>query len=224
MRSYWPLILLLAAMWGASYLFIKVAVEDIPPAAMTEFRVLAAGLLLLGYLVWRMGTSRAGAELRTAWRPCLVLGVIPRGMLRNICYIASVCGVPPAEAVAIERHPARARTIKENADTLGVPRLRIVTGEAPAALSGLAPAPTAVVVGGGIADKGVLEACWKALRKDGRMVANAVTLEAQARLTAWRARHGGDLVRISIARTEPLGGLTTLRPQLDVLQYTGRKG
>jgi enamidase len=28
-------------------------------------------------------------------------GVIPRGMLRNICYIASVCGVPPAEAVAI---------------------------------------------------------------------------------------------------------------------------
>jgi len=28
-------------------------------------------------------------------------GVIPRGMLRNICYIASVCGVSPAEAVAI---------------------------------------------------------------------------------------------------------------------------
>ena len=28
-------------------------------------------------------------------------GVIPRGMLRNICYFASVCGVPPAEAVAI---------------------------------------------------------------------------------------------------------------------------
>ena len=33
MRSYWPLILTLAAMWGASYLFIKVAVDDIPPAA-----------------------------------------------------------------------------------------------------------------------------------------------------------------------------------------------
>ena len=38
MRSYWPLILTLAAMWGASYLFIKVAVDDIPPAAMTELR------------------------------------------------------------------------------------------------------------------------------------------------------------------------------------------
>src|SRR5262245_32584389 len=28
-------------------------------------------------------------------------GVIPRGMLRNICYLASVCAVPPAEAVAV---------------------------------------------------------------------------------------------------------------------------
>ncbi len=76
MRSYWPLILLLAAMWGASYLFIKVAVEDIPPAAMTELRVLLAGLLLFGYLVWRMGASRAVRELRAAWAPSLVLGVI----------------------------------------------------------------------------------------------------------------------------------------------------
>jgi drug/metabolite transporter (DMT)-like permease len=76
MRSYWPLILLLAAMWGASYLFIKVAVEDIPPAAMTEFRVLGAGVLLFAYLAWRMGAGRAVAELRAAWKPCLVLGVI----------------------------------------------------------------------------------------------------------------------------------------------------
>ncbi len=76
MRSYWPLIILLAAMWGASYLFIKVAVEDIPPAAMTEFRVLGAGILLLGYLMWRMGARRALAELRAAWLPCVVLGVI----------------------------------------------------------------------------------------------------------------------------------------------------
>jgi drug/metabolite transporter (DMT)-like permease len=75
-RSYWPLILTLAAMWGASYLFIKVAVDDIPPAAMTELRVLLAGLLLLGYLAVRMGGTRAVRELRAAWVPCAVLGVI----------------------------------------------------------------------------------------------------------------------------------------------------
>src|SRR5512145_3062065 len=63
-------------MWGASYLFIKVAVEDIPPAAMTELRVLLAGVLLFGYLAWRMGSARAVRELRAAWVPCLVLGVI----------------------------------------------------------------------------------------------------------------------------------------------------
>jgi drug/metabolite transporter (DMT)-like permease len=76
MRGYWPLILILAAMWGASYLFIKLAVEDIPPAAMTELRVLLAGALLFAYLAWRMGAHRAIAELRAAWLPCLVLGVI----------------------------------------------------------------------------------------------------------------------------------------------------
>jgi drug/metabolite transporter (DMT)-like permease len=75
-RSYWSLLLLLASMWGASYLFIKVAVDDIPPAAMTELRVLTAGVLLTLYVAVRMGRARAVAELRAAWRPCLVLGVI----------------------------------------------------------------------------------------------------------------------------------------------------
>jgi len=75
-RSYWGLILALAAMWGASYLFIKVAVEDIPPAAMTELRVLIAGTLLFGYIAVRMGAGQAVRELRRAWIPCAVLGVI----------------------------------------------------------------------------------------------------------------------------------------------------
>jgi drug/metabolite transporter (DMT)-like permease len=75
-RSYWSQILLLAAMWGASYLFIKLAVEDIPPAAMTDMRLGLAALLLTGYVVLRMGMRQAATELRLAWVPCLVLGVI----------------------------------------------------------------------------------------------------------------------------------------------------
>jgi drug/metabolite transporter (DMT)-like permease len=73
---YWPLLLLLASMWGASYLFIKLAVEDIPPAAMTEARVLAAGLLLTAYLAARVGARGALAQIRGAWRACLVLGIV----------------------------------------------------------------------------------------------------------------------------------------------------
>src|SRR5262245_41572370 len=63
-------------MWGASYLFIKLAVDDIPPAATTDLRVLIAGLLLFGYLASRRGASRAVRDLKAAWKPCLVLGVI----------------------------------------------------------------------------------------------------------------------------------------------------
>ena len=43
-------------------------------------------------------------------------GVIPRGMLRNICAIASVCGVPPAEAIAI----ATGNTAKAHGLDVGV--------------------------------------------------------------------------------------------------------
>ena len=76
MTRYWPMLLLLAALWGASYLFIKVAVEDIPPAPMMAVRTLLAAAVLLGYLGWRLGRTRAVTELRAAWRHCAVLGVL----------------------------------------------------------------------------------------------------------------------------------------------------
>ena len=76
MTRYWPLVLALAAVWGASYLFIKVAVEDIEPAPMMAMRALLAGLLLLLYLIVSMGSRRAVVELRRAWRPAFVLGAL----------------------------------------------------------------------------------------------------------------------------------------------------
>ena len=59
MTRYWPMLILLAAIWGASYLFIKVALEDIEPAPMMFIRALVAGLVLLAYLVLTMGGKRA---------------------------------------------------------------------------------------------------------------------------------------------------------------------
>ena len=76
MNRYWPMLLLLASVWGASYLFIKVAVEDIPPAPMMAARTLIAAAVLLGYVLWRFGRPRALGELRAAWRHCLVLGLL----------------------------------------------------------------------------------------------------------------------------------------------------
>jgi len=76
MQRYWPMLCLLGAIWGASYLFIKVALEDIEPAPMMAFRGLVAGVILFVYLVATMGGGRAYAELRENWRPLFVLGAI----------------------------------------------------------------------------------------------------------------------------------------------------
>jgi drug/metabolite transporter (DMT)-like permease len=73
-RSYVPLLLGLASIWGASYLFIKVAVDEIAPTTMMAGRLAIAAVLLLAFLVARSGYRTAAAELRRAWRPGLVLG------------------------------------------------------------------------------------------------------------------------------------------------------
>ena len=45
------MLFVLAAIWGVSYVFIKVAVEDIEPAPLMAARALLAGLLL--FPTWR---------------------------------------------------------------------------------------------------------------------------------------------------------------------------
>ncbi|PBB92042.1 EamA family transporter [Mesorhizobium sp. WSM3864] len=44
---------LLAALWGASYTFIKIGVETIPPVTFIAGRTLIAGGILLGLIRWR---------------------------------------------------------------------------------------------------------------------------------------------------------------------------
>ena len=122
---------------------------------------------------------------------------------------------PSCRAIAIEARPERQRFIAENREALGVPSLHLVAGSAPQALQGL-PAPDAVFVGGGVTVPGVLDTCWASLRRGGRLVANAVTLEGEATLVAWRARHGGTLTRIALSEARPLGGFDTWRPALPI--------
>jgi len=118
-------------------------------------------------------------------------------------------------AVAVEANAARADRIAANAEALGVPSLQVVRGRAPEVLAGLA-APDVVFVGGGLTNPGVLDACWAALRPGGRLVANAVTLEAEAILAAEYARRGGTLIRVAVARASPVGAFTGWRPAMPV--------
>jgi len=128
---------------------------------------------------------------------------------------------PAAEATAIEARPDRAERIRANADRLGVDRLSIVEGKAPEALAGLPP-PDAVFIGGGLSDS-VLAAAWNSLPVGGRMVANAVTLESEALLAGWQARAGGELMRIELATSAPLGARRGWAPARPIVQWSGAR-
>lgn len=129
---------------------------------------------------------------------------------------------PSLRAIAIEARGDRADRIRRNAAALGTPGLEVVEGAAPAALAGL-PRPDAVFLGGGGTDAGVLDAVLDALPPGGRVVANAVTLEMQALLTATAARLGGALTLVSVARAGPVGGMTAWRPAMPVVQWSWGK-
>ncbi|MET1077009.1 MAG: precorrin-6y C5,15-methyltransferase (decarboxylating) subunit CbiE [Pseudomonas sp.] len=122
---------------------------------------------------------------------------------------------PSCRALAIEADAGRQALIALNREALGVPGLHLVAGAAPAALAGLA-APDAVFIGGGVTVPGVLETCWSQLKPGGRLVANAVTLQSEAVLVDWRARHGGELIRLALAQAQPLGGFDTWRQALPI--------
>ncbi|MBW4716962.1 precorrin-6y C5,15-methyltransferase (decarboxylating) subunit CbiE [Saccharothrix obliqua] len=128
---------------------------------------------------------------------------------------------PACRAVAVERDPVRAERITRNAVALGVPGVRVVVGESPAALD-LEP-PDAVFIGGGLTAPGVVERCWDALRPGGRLVANAVTLESEAVLTRWRGELGGALTRLSVHRDTEIGGFTGWRPHMPVTTWSVTK-
>jgi precorrin-6Y C5,15-methyltransferase (decarboxylating) len=129
---------------------------------------------------------------------------------------------PSLGAVAIEANGERAARIRRNAAACGVPGLSVVEGTAPQALAGL-ERPDAIFIGGGGSDEGVLDAAIAALPSGGRLVANAVTLEMEALLLAARARLGGELMQIAVARAGAVGSMSAWRPALPVTQWSWTK-
>lgn len=123
-----------------------------------------------------------------------------------------------ARAFGIEPRADRRAMAAANALALGTPKLELIEGEVPAALDGLA-APDAIFIGGGLSRE-TFDAAWTALRPLGRLVVNAVTLESETVLIALHKEFGGDLVRLSVHRAEPVGRLTGWRPAMPVTQWS----
>ena len=65
-------LLLLAALWGASFLFMRVSAAEFGPLALAFVRVAGASMLLLPLLWWR----GQGAALPRHWRALLVVGLV----------------------------------------------------------------------------------------------------------------------------------------------------
>jgi drug/metabolite transporter (DMT)-like permease len=74
-RRYLPLLLLLTGLWGSSFLFIEVALEEVEPTVLIALRLLTAALVLVPFLALRQGAP-AFRQLRAGWQPVLVLGAI----------------------------------------------------------------------------------------------------------------------------------------------------
>jgi drug/metabolite transporter (DMT)-like permease len=76
MRGYVALLLLLAAIWGASFMFIKIAVDELAPTTTMFLRLAFSALPLLALVVYKLGLKPAAAELRAVTRPAIILGVV----------------------------------------------------------------------------------------------------------------------------------------------------
>lgn len=74
-RGYVPLLLIVGGIWGASYLFIKVAVREIEPAAMMDLRLLLAAVVLVPILAARLGLKDSIREIRSTGAGAFILGV-----------------------------------------------------------------------------------------------------------------------------------------------------
>jgi drug/metabolite transporter (DMT)-like permease len=65
-------LLFLAALWGGSFLFIRVAAPVLGPVLLMALRVLLAGLALLLYAI----ATRTDLQIRAYWRQYLIIGLL----------------------------------------------------------------------------------------------------------------------------------------------------
>jgi drug/metabolite transporter (DMT)-like permease len=70
-RRHLIMLLALAAIWGSSFMFIKIGVRELEPATLIFFRCLFAAVTLLPLALATRGALQA---IRGSWRPIVVMG------------------------------------------------------------------------------------------------------------------------------------------------------
>ncbi len=75
-RGYVPLLLLLAAIWGASFMFIEIALDDLAPTTLMTARLAIAAVILTCVMIARYGRHTTVRELRNIGWAGFGLGVV----------------------------------------------------------------------------------------------------------------------------------------------------
>lgn len=131
--------------------------------------------------------------------------------------------VPTAQVWAIEKTAAGGELIRQNAQRFGTDQVTVVSGLAPAALSGL-PRPHRIFIGGSQGHlTPILATCAGQLRAGGVIVVALATLENQAELLAWQGQQPHWQVtyqQVAVARSVAVGTLTRWQPLNPVVLAT----
>jgi drug/metabolite transporter (DMT)-like permease len=75
-RRHALMLLALAALWGSSFMFIKIGVRELEPTTLICARLAIGALALLPFALLRLGGRTLVAESRRAWRPLVLIGLV----------------------------------------------------------------------------------------------------------------------------------------------------
>src|SRR5437867_684774 len=70
------MLLALASLWGASFMFIKVGVRELHPTTLVCLRLGIGALTLLPILLVRLGVRESARQMRASARPLVLVGLV----------------------------------------------------------------------------------------------------------------------------------------------------
>lgn len=128
---------------------------------------------------------------------------------------------------AVDKDKKALRLIERNMRRFNAPNIRLIAGQAPGCLKNAALArPDAVFIGGGGTDiQGILRLTSSRLKRRGRIVVNAVTLETINKAFSFFSGKGWerDVIQVDISRAKSVGGLNMLSAGNPVFVICGTK-
>ena len=116
---------------------------------------------------------------------------------------------PAGHVYAIEKNPEGIGLIAENAKKFSVENITVVEGAAPDALAGLPALDVALIGGSGRRLADILDIIGERLRPNGRIVANAITMQTVAACLDYFHAHADlytyEAIQVQISRLERVG-------------------